>query len=237
MLLSADPHLRGKPATVEHNGFTLVEMLTVMAVIALMMGLAIPAMNIRGGRDLGANASKLGGILEQARTYAMAKSTYVYVCFLPGVDAELGKVKVVALASADGVGDWTDSALFNADLRSVSRPVIFENVVLDDVSASDLPGRSQAGQQLLLTATPSPAPSYNFPGNSSPTDFRYVLRFNSRGEAEVAATTGGSTPPRWALSPTTEIGLRAAHGSQKSMTQMAAIQVAGLTGQPRIFQP
>ena len=234
---SADFTISAESARFGPKAFTLVEMLTVMAVVALMMGLAIPAMNIRGGRDLGATVNQLGGVLEQARSYAMAKSTYVYVCFFPGVASELGKIKVVALASADGVGNWTDSALFNADLMSVSRPIIFENVVLDDVSASNLPGRAQAGQQLLSTALPSPAPSYRFPGNSSSTDFRYVLRFNSRGEAEVATTTGGSLPSRWALSPVTEIGLRAAHGSQKSLTQLAAIQVAGLTGQPRIFQP
>ena len=63
-------------------GFTLAELLTVMAVIIVLMALAFPAFNsIKSSGDLTKGISDVAGTLELARTYALANNTYVWVGF------------------------------------------------------------------------------------------------------------------------------------------------------------
>lgn len=64
----------------QSTGFSLIELLLVASVMVLMATLAVPAFNsIKGGADLGAAATEMKGALDQARSYAMANNTYVYV--------------------------------------------------------------------------------------------------------------------------------------------------------------
>src|SRR5579871_2836352 len=61
-------------------GFTLTELLVVVAIILMMMSVAIPAFNaIRGGTDFTSVVYDVAGILDQSRAYAMANNTYVLV--------------------------------------------------------------------------------------------------------------------------------------------------------------
>src|ERR1700722_5827359 len=65
-----------------HKAFTLVELLMVIVIIAVMLVLSIPAFYaIKGGSDITKAAYDISGVLEQARTYAMANNTYVWVGF------------------------------------------------------------------------------------------------------------------------------------------------------------
>jgi prepilin-type N-terminal cleavage/methylation domain-containing protein len=105
------------------SGFTLVELLVVIAIIIAMMSLALPAFNaIKGGQDLDTTASEIKGLLDQARTYAMANNTYVYVGFQE-VDSNVpvesgtqedvsannhgGRITVGIIASRDGSKGYT----------------------------------------------------------------------------------------------------------------------------------
>ena len=64
------------------EGFTLLELLIVIAIIAVLMILVVPAFtNLSGGNDITTNAYTIKGILEQARTYAKANNTYSWVGF------------------------------------------------------------------------------------------------------------------------------------------------------------
>lgn len=219
------------------RGFSLVELLVVLALMAVTASMAlVVATNLRGGRDLGSQAARLMGVLEQAREHALAHGTYAYVCFAP--DNASGCLNLVVMASLQGVGTFADAASLNADLRPVSRPMRFDNVVLDDVSGLAFgSSRPAADAQFLSALAPSPAPQYRFPGNGSPVAFSHVVRFNPRGEAEV--TGGVPTASRWVPFPVTEIGLRAAKGGEQAIggRRAAAIQLAGLTGSQRLFQP
>jgi prepilin-type N-terminal cleavage/methylation domain-containing protein len=81
--------------------FTLVELLTVVAVIALMTSLVIPAMNaIRGGTDFASEVYNMAGMFDQARAYAMANSTFV----LAGVTEVSGAQGTSASPQLPGTG-------------------------------------------------------------------------------------------------------------------------------------
>lgn len=113
----------------KQRGFTLVELLVVIGIIFLMMGLAAPTLTgTSGGRSVTNAAYSLADLLEQARTYAIANNTYVWVGFFeedgsktsatqnatPGT----GRVIVTVVASLDG-------SRYNDALMDASTPPAF----------------------------------------------------------------------------------------------------------------
>src|SRR5947208_15085081 len=64
------------------RGFSLIELLVVIAIIVLVTALILPAFtSIKSAGDLTSAAYTIKGVLEQARTYAMANNTYTWVGF------------------------------------------------------------------------------------------------------------------------------------------------------------
>src|SRR5467141_3793158 len=91
------------------EGFTLLELLVVIAIIAILMVLVAPAFtNIKAGSDVTSAAYTIKGVLDQARTYAMANNTYTWVGFFeekvdsttPGT-AGTGRIVMSIVASKD----------------------------------------------------------------------------------------------------------------------------------------
>src|SRR6266568_5939720 len=94
------------------RAFTLIEMLVVMGIIALLMVLVAPAFtNLKSAGDVTGAAYTIKGVLDQARTYAMANNTYTWVGFFeedvstsstnaatPGI----GRIVMSIVASKDG---------------------------------------------------------------------------------------------------------------------------------------
>ena len=139
------------------SAFSLIELLIVVAIIAIVMALAAPAFNsIKGGGDLTKAAYDIAGILDNARAYAMANNTFVYVG-IAEVDSSLdpsaspqtlinspaigGRVAVATVASRDGTrgynvtsGSLPSPAWTNynngANLMAIGKLQRFENVHL-----------------------------------------------------------------------------------------------------------
>lgn len=94
------------------RGFSLVELLAVVAIMVTVMALVAPIMNsLKGSADVSKAAYEIKGALDQARAYAMAKNTFVWVGFFeedgsttsaapatPGT----GRVVIASVASKDG---------------------------------------------------------------------------------------------------------------------------------------
>src|SRR5205085_10657628 len=95
------------------SGFTLIELLVVIGIVILLTALLTPAFtNLKRAGDVTSAGYTIKGVLEQARTYAMANNTYTWVGFYeedvsqpstnpptPGV----GRVVISIVAAKDGV--------------------------------------------------------------------------------------------------------------------------------------
>src|SRR5437660_641170 len=112
--LAPDPTALRRPLTSDlrppTSGFTLIELLVVIAIIVLVTAFILPAFtSIKGGGDVTSTAYTIKGVLDQARTYAMANDTYTAVGFAGSIGntpaSVTGQVYVATLASTDGTAN------------------------------------------------------------------------------------------------------------------------------------
>jgi len=95
----------------------LIELLVVMGIIAVLIAISIPALqSLSGASKFSGNIQQISGILEAARSYAMAQNSYVWVAFYPADSAAMGQENsgeelfLVTLASSDGTNPFTSWA-------------------------------------------------------------------------------------------------------------------------------
>src|SRR5437764_8079981 len=105
------------------SGVTLIELLVVIGIIVILTALLTPAFTkLKSADDVTSAAYTIKGVLEQARTYAMANNTYTWVGFFeedvsnstPAV-AGNGRLVMSVVASKDGTNIYgTSSGLIDA---------------------------------------------------------------------------------------------------------------------------
>src|SRR4029077_13086713 len=131
----------------EPRGFTLIELLFVTAIIGSLMILVAPAFtSIRSSGDVTNTAYTIKGVLEQARNYAMANNTYVWIGFYeedgsapsatPTATPGTGRLVISIAASKDGTTVYNPNSSSNPDLidparlKQVAKLVKIENAHL-----------------------------------------------------------------------------------------------------------
>ncbi len=101
------------------RGFSLIELMVVLALIVIIGAIAVPALNGNSSQKFTQSLGQITGTLEQARSYAVAQNTYVWVVFYPFDPSNLTppdgsgqSLCIVTYASTDGTNPftWTGSS-------------------------------------------------------------------------------------------------------------------------------
>lgn len=242
-------------ATAKRSAYSLVELMIGMAMMVGLMAMAAPAINgIQNGCNMSAAAYEIAGVLENARTYAVANRTYVWVGFFeesaetPGA-AGTGRVILSVVASRDGTKIYNDSdprkTIPGDRLLQLGKLVKLENAhlaLLDNGTGRDdfFAGRPAVDGTCgrygeINSSLGSPFTNSKFPFTYPLTKGRYTfpktLLFTPRGEAKVNGT--------YTIRPEIEIGLQPARGTtaEKDSRNIAAVQLSGILGRVKIYQP
>ena len=135
---------RKAPVNREQTAFSLLEMMAVVFVLILVAGFLAPAFtNLKSASDVTSAAYTIKGVLEQARTYAMANNTYTWVGFYeedasqPSTNPATpgnGCLVLSVVASTDGTNLYGSTSgpidSTNSKLSQVGKLVKIENVHL-----------------------------------------------------------------------------------------------------------
>jgi len=222
---------------IREAGFSLIELLAVIAVMTVMMVMAVPALTgIKGAGEITRAAFEIEGTLEQARAYAMANNTYVFVGFSErdGMDATkpgVGQVLMAAMATRDGTRSFGTS---NSNLVPLSKLRRIENTHLQDslpnsgaMSRPVVESSFRVGNEAFQAGGPF-ASGFTAPSGHS---FTKIIQFDPSGTASIPSGTG--SVPQWM-----EIGLVGARGNSISGgTNCAALVLVGVTGSAKIYRP
>jgi Tfp pilus assembly protein PilE len=208
-------------------------MLVVIAILVILAALSIPAVSVLlKARTFDQTLATMSGNLEQARQYAVAQNTYVWVAFATSST----NVDMAVIASPDGTDTsptWSGTvAAGSSTLIPVARIQTFGYTTL--VSPNGASGSrtvnpatapSTVGQPLNNSTASF---SVNLPSQSAATSFNYALQFTPSGQARIQ---DGAPVDfiEFALQPQKAAGVvNAADG--------AVLQVNGLTGQTRVYR-
>ena len=178
------------PKLRERSGaFTLLELLIVMGIIAVLMALVVPAFTtIKSGADATSAAYTIKGVLDQARTYAMANNTYSWVGFFEEdvstastnpATAGSGRVVMSIVASKDGTEVYTSVSSPAADMDSNGTRLsqIGKLVKIDNMHLRNFANGNGTGDT-FLTRPPVPGGS---PDNAKIGDTSTTQPFASAG--------------------------------------------------------
>jgi len=245
-----------------------MELLSVISVVMVMGVILAPAVGgLRGASDLTRSAYDIQGILDQARAYAMANNTYVYVGFSE-VDvsqpttskpqaAGVGRLAIAAVASRDGTPGYdmkspgiSSPAISNSNLTAISKLQRFENIHLADLGSAPpadggmaRPGipDPQSGYPNYRLGNPAAASNcvtpFEWPVDSASNGGQYSFKIVVNFDPQGVARIQGGTNTDH-IPPYMEIGLQPTHGNSISTAgNTVAIQIDGMTGTTRIYRP
>ena len=239
------------------RAFTLVELIVVAALISTLMVLVAPAFTgVKGAGDVTSAAYTIKDALEQARTYAMAYKTYVWIGFYeepagqpstnpatPGT----GRIVISTIASADGTTVYNPRSLAAIDPTRVTQ--LNKLVKVEGTHLATFPDGSGTGdtfdsrpaaiyETAKIGDTTPPNPSltpFQYPvGNPAPAaqyTFVKAVEFSPRGEARI-------NNRNYTLKTVAEIGLQPTHGTAVDVNSrnIIAIQFGALGGDLKIYR-
>lgn len=250
---SSEISLRREAPHRRQAAFTLVELLTVLAIIAIITAIALPSFQVIGARHFDASVNEISGIMEDARAYATAQNTHVWVAFYPINPASLNDgggddLCVVVYASSDGTEPITlgSSGQFSIPYTVAGTPTTISQIL----KVSTFKQIHLVTDGSLSAHIPSaPAASPSFP-TSQP---QFLLPLNGQGvtlgnqtlpsDAEAPAaslvefTPSGSVQVSSSLPSMVEIDLQPTKGPGViDQNNLAALRINGLTGLTTIYR-
>ena len=203
--------------------FTLLELLVVIAIIGMLAALTVPAVpSILGARGVAKAVEDTSGILELARTEAMARRTYVYVAFLNTNSFGNSEIRIGAVASLDGS---TDASTNN--LRPIAKALKVERTMLTNAIPAQVSGLISNPAFGMSNATGLPAFTV---GNVVFDGAPYGVIFSPNGEALATASS-------MSFLSKVDLGLVATKGTTPQTNDGAAVRYLGGSGNIQVFRP
>lgn len=190
----------------DRRAFSLVELLSVIAVIALVAGMTVPALRQSESQRFASSISDLVTILEQARTQAMAANTYVWVGLHEETSEGSYAVRISAVSSLSGDADTATS-----NLRSLLSSKLKSGLSLDPSGGN--------GSDVVALDSGNISFSQKLP--SKDVTFDPVIQFSPRGDVSIVQ----GAQNRWI-----EFQLQAARGTHLVEGQKATIRLNGASG-------
>jgi prepilin-type N-terminal cleavage/methylation domain-containing protein len=232
-------------------GFTLIELVVVIGVIVFLAALLAPAFtNLKSAGDITSGAYTIKGVVDQARTYAMANSTYTWVGFAGSIGSTVtGNVTIGVIASNDGTAyvcgathlPTNDTTAGNAIVigtgtgtaAQIGKLIQLQNSHIGDTGAPTNDGTEfESRPNVSSPFRMSSAGTTPHPFTVQGTTFNEWIQFSPRGEALV---NGGSTN----ITRYIEVGIIPTHGAtalSPTPKNIVAIQVGGLEGGAKIYR-
>jgi len=218
------PVNKPKPAP---PGFSLVELLVVMAIIAMLTALSAPAISsLTRGNRMNENLLALGGIFEQARQLAISRNTFVWVAFsdpLPGTPSD--GVLVATIAAKGGIDslNWSTAAVSvagSSDFEIAGKIRTLKGIRIMDkgaLSVTNLPSETSLGSLQSVQLQASVA------GQTK--NFTKAIQFTPTGEARVQT-----------FSRFVELGMAPVLPGAAA-ANVAVWRLAGITGRATLYRP
>ncbi len=130
-----------RPRQIRLRAFTLIELTVVIGIIVIMTVLLVPAMtNLKSAGDVTGAAYTIKGVLDRARTHAMANNTYTWVGFFEeninspsSAVAGNGRLVLSVVASKDGTnvyGTATSGTIDATKLTQIGKLIKIDNIHL-----------------------------------------------------------------------------------------------------------
>lgn len=187
------------------GGFTLVEILAVLAIIVILMSLAVGAMKAPVSRSELA-ATEISGALNYARAFAVARNRTVWVR-LAAPEDEPNDLELRFYFSADGSG--TEDSIEQFRRRTVLEDLTISNTLDNFGDRPDAPAEARL-------------------------DAEGIILFSPAGEAHlVQGTEGGFPSPDAQLRSTIELGIqptRAGRVAGNLQNEISALHIQGSSG-------
>jgi prepilin-type N-terminal cleavage/methylation domain-containing protein len=159
------------------RGFTLVELLTVLAIMTILSVLVVSGLQSAFGTAFGSEASDIASTFMRARAYAIANNTYVYVGFTevnvstPATTSPQttgnGRIAVAIYATNDGSRGYdptttgaTPAAPITLPQTSVAPLRHFENIHRVALSATSITTFSSTSSYPITSITQSTSNSF-----------------------------------------------------------------------------
>src|SRR5947199_2931732 len=173
------------------SGFTLIELLVVIAIIILVAALIAPAFtNLKSAGDVTSAAYTIKGVIDQARTYAMANETYTSVGFAGSIGntpaSVTGQIFIAVLASTDA----TANGFVNGSYKQLGKLLKFDNTHIHDSGVptndgTDFESRPNVAAAYRISTAAAGAYTITAQGVT----FSRWIQFSPRGEAVLGGNS------------------------------------------------